>query len=89
MVPEEERYFGKEVSDMKLSLPKSNLPSKLHPYLQDVIAELVSMSVSSANTVALLFVRDSLCTIVDHGVDYAVSTSPVLVALSNRHQECQ
>ena len=45
MVPEEERYFGKEVDDVKLSLPESKLPSQLHPYLQDVMAELVIMSI--------------------------------------------
>jgi hypothetical protein len=43
LVPEEERYFGKKMKNVKLSISESKLPSKLHPYVQDVIAELVNL----------------------------------------------
>jgi len=46
LVPEEERYFGKQVKDVKLFLQKSSHHSEMHPYVQDMMAELVSRSTS-------------------------------------------
>jgi len=70
----EDRYFGKELPDMKLDLPSSYLPSKLHPYVQDLIKELVRCDIRYHMTYHTAVVWWWTCTLEVVGSDLTQST---------------